>query len=158
MGTLKITQNYVKMITILCSKSLPSCTRVNLFSLNYVLTLCSWTFQIVPPDGNTTFDVVFLARQEGNVENTLYIHTSLGSFKYQVSIQCSIYRATERYFCKRPLSLCWAAVKQFMFCQFLLYSRCIFMGGKISGLYLNSGFWGWLSKESQPQNPELSRF
>ena len=44
-------------------------------------------FQIVPPDGNTTFDVVFLARQEGNVENTLYIHTSLGSFKYQVMNQ-----------------------------------------------------------------------
>jgi len=41
--------------------------------------------QIVPPGGNTTFDVVFLARQEGNVENTLYIHTSLGSFKYQVN-------------------------------------------------------------------------
>ncbi|XP_052793068.1 transmembrane protein 131-like isoform X2 [Mya arenaria] len=40
--------------------------------------------KIVPPGGNTTFDVVFLARQEGNVENTLYIHTSLGSFKYQV--------------------------------------------------------------------------
>lgn len=40
--------------------------------------------KIVPPDGNTTFDVVFLARQEGNVENTLYIHTSVGSFKYQV--------------------------------------------------------------------------
>ena len=51
-----------------------------------VLTVDVLFFQIVPPDGNTTFDVVFLARQEGNVENTLYIHTSLGSFKYQVSI------------------------------------------------------------------------
>ncbi|KAL4230243.1 hypothetical protein ACF0H5_010629 [Mactra antiquata] len=40
--------------------------------------------KIVPPGGNTTFDVVFLARQEGNVENTLYIHTSQGSYKYQV--------------------------------------------------------------------------
>ncbi|XP_071088410.1 transmembrane protein 131-like isoform X1 [Haliotis cracherodii] len=40
--------------------------------------------KIVPPGGNTTFDVVFLARQEGNVENTLYIHTSIGSLKYQV--------------------------------------------------------------------------
>ncbi|KAK3100282.1 hypothetical protein FSP39_017460 [Pinctada imbricata] len=38
----------------------------------------------VPPGGNTTFDVVFLARQEGNVENTLYIHTSAGSFTYHV--------------------------------------------------------------------------
>ena len=40
---------------------------------------------MVPPSGNTTFDVVFLARQLGIVENTLYIHTSQGSFKYQVS-------------------------------------------------------------------------
>ncbi|XP_064610189.1 transmembrane protein 131-like isoform X2 [Liolophura sinensis] len=38
----------------------------------------------VPPGGNTTFDVVFLARQVGNVENTLFIHTSQGSYKYQV--------------------------------------------------------------------------
>ena len=41
-------------------------------------------FQLVPPRTNTTFDVVFLARQVGNVENTLYIHTSHGTFKYQV--------------------------------------------------------------------------
>ena len=27
-----------------------------------------------------------------------------------------------------------------------------------SGLFLNSGFWGWLSVESQPQNPVLGRF
>ena len=40
---------------------------------------------MVPPGGNTTFDVVFLARQVGPVDNTLYIHTTQGSFKYQVS-------------------------------------------------------------------------
>ncbi|XP_052077045.1 transmembrane protein 131-like isoform X3 [Mytilus californianus] len=40
--------------------------------------------KMVPPGGNTTFDVVFLARQEGNVENTLYIHTSHGSFTFHV--------------------------------------------------------------------------
>ena len=28
-----------------------------------------------------------------------------------------------------------------------------YMGEKFSGLILNSGFWGWLSIESQPQNP-----
>ncbi|RWS07617.1 transmembrane protein 131-like isoform X2 [Dinothrombium tinctorium] len=41
--------------------------------------------KIMQPNGNTSFDVVFLARQEGFVSNTLYIHTSIGSFKYQVS-------------------------------------------------------------------------
>ncbi|XP_064637998.1 transmembrane protein 131-like isoform X2 [Lineus longissimus] len=40
--------------------------------------------KVVPPGANTTFDVVFLARQLGNVENTLYIHTSQGTFRYQV--------------------------------------------------------------------------
>ena len=30
-------------------------------------------------------------------------------------------------------------------------------GSKISGLFLNSWFWGWLSTESQPQNAELRR-
>ena len=29
---------------------------------------------------------------------------------------------------------------------------------KFLGLFLNSGFWGWLSTESQPQNPKLGRF
>ena len=28
---------------------------------------------------------------------------------------------------------------------------------KFSGLIMNSGFWGWLSIESQPQNAELGR-
>jgi len=32
----------------------------------------------------TTFDVVFLARVVGAVQNTLYIHTSLGTFDYKV--------------------------------------------------------------------------
>ncbi|RWS31127.1 transmembrane protein 131-like isoform X4 [Leptotrombidium deliense] len=41
--------------------------------------------KIVHSQSNTSFDVVFLARQEGFVSNTLYIHTSIGSFKYQVS-------------------------------------------------------------------------
>ena len=45
---------------------------------------------MVPPGGNTTFDVVFLARQTGSVENTLYIHTSQGSFRYQVSTFTSV--------------------------------------------------------------------
>ena len=30
-------------------------------------------------------------------------------------------------------------------------------GWKFSGLFLNSGFWGWLSTECQPQNAELRR-
>ena len=40
--------------------------------------------QVIPPGGNTTFDVVFLGREAGLVENTLYIHTSAGSFRYTV--------------------------------------------------------------------------
>lgn len=41
--------------------------------------------KIVPPRSNTSFQVVFLARQEGLVNNTLYIHSSIGSFQYRVS-------------------------------------------------------------------------
>ena len=41
---------------------------------------------MVPPLQNTTFEVVFLARQVGSIENTLYIHSSKGSFKYQVGL------------------------------------------------------------------------
>lgn len=41
--------------------------------------------QIIPPGGNTSFDVVFLGRVVGNVENTLFINTSHhGVFTYQV--------------------------------------------------------------------------
>ena len=40
--------------------------------------------QVIPPSGNTSFDIVFLGREEGIVENTLYIHTSAGSFRFPV--------------------------------------------------------------------------
>ncbi|XP_031551127.1 transmembrane protein 131-like, partial [Actinia tenebrosa] len=40
--------------------------------------------KIVQPLGNTTFEIVFLARLVGNVENTLFIHTSKGVYPYQV--------------------------------------------------------------------------
>ncbi|CAG4960511.1 unnamed protein product [Colias eurytheme] len=39
----------------------------------------------VPPQGNTTFSVVYLGRREGLVTAHLYIHTSLGVHKYPVS-------------------------------------------------------------------------
>lgn len=47
--------------------------------------------QIIPPGGNTSFDVVFLARVVGNVENTLFINTSHhGVFTYQVKTKINI--------------------------------------------------------------------
>ena len=43
-----------------------------------------FSLQAVQPLGNTTFEIVFLARVVGNVENTLFIHTSKGVYPYQV--------------------------------------------------------------------------
>uniref|UniRef100_A0A672RQ26 Transmembrane protein 131 n=1 Tax=Sinocyclocheilus grahami TaxID=75366 RepID=A0A672RQ26_SINGR len=49
------------------------------------LSLSLGSANIIPPGGNTSFDVVFLARVVGNVENTLFINTSHhGVFTYQV--------------------------------------------------------------------------
>uniref|UniRef100_A0A914XGB6 Transmembrane protein 131 n=1 Tax=Plectus sambesii TaxID=2011161 RepID=A0A914XGB6_9BILA len=39
----------------------------------------------VEPGDETTFDVVFLPRQEGTIENTLFVHSSLGTFTYTVA-------------------------------------------------------------------------
>lgn len=53
------------------------------------VTLSIIYLQIIPPGGNTSFDVVFLARVVGNVENTLFINTSHhGVFTYQVHFVC----------------------------------------------------------------------
>jgi hypothetical protein len=38
----------------------------------------------IPPLGNTSFNVVFLGREEGFVESSLFIHTTEGHFKYNV--------------------------------------------------------------------------
>ncbi|KAK4886769.1 hypothetical protein RN001_003040 [Aquatica leii] len=38
----------------------------------------------IPPLGNTSFNVVFLGREEGAIESNLFIHTTDGHFKYQV--------------------------------------------------------------------------
>ena len=41
--------------------------------------------KVLEASANTTFEVVFLSREEGFVEDTLYIHTNRGSFPYRVS-------------------------------------------------------------------------
>ncbi|KHN80250.1 Transmembrane protein [Toxocara canis] len=40
----------------------------------------------VNPGEATTFDVVFLPRQEGHIDNVLFVHSSLGTFTYTVEI------------------------------------------------------------------------
>lgn len=38
----------------------------------------------IPPNGNTTFKIVYLGRQEGPVESSIFLHTSTGFLKYNV--------------------------------------------------------------------------
>lgn len=45
-------------------------------------------FQMLSPLTNMTIDLVFLATMIGNVEHTVYIHTSRGNFPYQVCYWC----------------------------------------------------------------------
>ena len=47
--------------------------------------------KVVKPGESTTFDVVFLARAVGAVHNTLYIHTSMGTFDYRVRMYACTY-------------------------------------------------------------------
>ena len=49
--------------------------------------LVFFCLQVVQALGNTTFEIVFLARLVGNVENTLFIHTSRGVYPYQVDLK-----------------------------------------------------------------------
>lgn len=43
--------------------------------------------QVLKAGESTTFDVIFLARMVEDVQTTLYIQTSLGTFDYKVSTQ-----------------------------------------------------------------------
>ncbi|XP_052365057.1 transmembrane protein 131-like isoform X2 [Oncorhynchus keta] len=66
----------------------PSAEEISLISISATTAHFHASFfqnRIIPPAGNTSFDVVFLARVVGNVENTLFINTSHhGVFTYQV--------------------------------------------------------------------------
>lgn len=66
----------------------PSSEEISLISISATTAHFHASFfqnRIISPGGNTSFDVVFLARVVGNVENTLFINTSHhGVFTYQV--------------------------------------------------------------------------
>ncbi|XP_077440164.1 transmembrane protein 131 isoform X2 [Vanacampus margaritifer] len=66
----------------------PSPAEISLISISATTAHFHASFfqnRVIPPGGNTSFDVVFLARVVGNVENTLFINTSHhGVFTYQV--------------------------------------------------------------------------
>ncbi|XP_054644536.1 transmembrane protein 131 isoform X2 [Dunckerocampus dactyliophorus] len=66
----------------------PSSEEISLLSISATTAHFHASFfqnRIIPPGGNTSFDVVFLARVVGNVENTLFINTTHhGVFTYQV--------------------------------------------------------------------------
>ncbi|XP_062306395.1 transmembrane protein 131 isoform X1 [Osmerus eperlanus] len=66
----------------------PSSEEISLISISATTAHFHASFfqnRVIPPGGNTSFDVVFLARVVGNVENTLFINTSHhGVFTYQV--------------------------------------------------------------------------
>ncbi|KAF2366200.1 Transmembrane protein 131-like [Trinorchestia longiramus] len=64
-----------------------SATAVHLHSLSGNTLHFHCTFfqdKVVAAYTNTTFDVVFLGREEGLIENTIFIHTSIGTYKYSV--------------------------------------------------------------------------
>lgn len=74
-------------VTIFCSTG-SVYLQSEMTSINLLfLLLAFFFFQKILPGGNTSFDVVFLARVVGNVENTLFINTSNhGVFTYQVRL------------------------------------------------------------------------
>jgi len=69
------------MHSVFCREKAKSVQEMLLWLIVFCYVFC---LQIVHPLGNTTFEIVFLARLVGNVENTLFIHTSKGVYPYQV--------------------------------------------------------------------------
>lgn len=68
--------------------------------------------KIISAGTNTSFQVVFLARQEGLVNNTLYIHSSVGSFMYRVSAfgEASPFRVRPLIGARVPLNASFASL------------------------------------------------
>lgn len=75
--------------------------------------------KVVKPGESTTFDVVFLARTSGAVHNTLYIHTSMGTFDYRVSTVCGNW-------CDETLVVVHTCVRFYMQVSVRLVSRVLF--------------------------------
>ena len=103
----------------------------------------------------SSFFVLYYSYLSSNVSYTRPIPlgafvTCLWHFLFKICIIFNQYIPVFHYFVYNKFIYSWYR-EIYRFC----YS--FYHGWKFSGLFLNSGFWGWLSTESQPQNADLRR-